>query len=142
MAEQPSRKRRFVRRVVLAVAIPVLLLLWYVGMWLAVSRAEHDGYIGSATAKSVRPAFVPLISYCAAELPASGLLRGAWWRVYAHKAIVGAEGEILGYTAPAGHLAPRRMTRREAIEAQDRAIYEFERREELMERFRQARGFP
>jgi hypothetical protein len=56
-------------------------VLGYIGTWLAVSRAEHDGFITAQTVQIVRPAFVPLISYGESDRPGAGLLRELWWMV-------------------------------------------------------------
>src|SRR5262245_60269751 len=110
------RRRRIARRAMMALAGCVLLIAWYVGAWLAVSRAEHDGIVSKATAQRIRPVFVPLISYCDQEWPASGLLRGLWWRFNPLEPLVEFNGKIIGYIGPVSQLAPRRTTRREEIE--------------------------
>lgn len=79
MAE--PRKRRIVRRVLWTFAAVAVLPVWYLAAWLTVSRAEHDRIINFATAQKVRPAFVPLLSYCESDLPGSGVLRRTWWLV-------------------------------------------------------------
>jgi hypothetical protein len=76
-----TRRRRIVRRAVMALAVVLLLPVWYVAAWLAVSRAAHDGMIRPATVLTIRPAFAPLITYCESELPAAAWLRGVWWRI-------------------------------------------------------------
>ena len=76
-----TRRRRIVRRVLVAAAVPVLLVLGYVGTWLAVSRAEHNGYITFQTVQTARPVFTPLISYGESDRPGAGLLRELWWMV-------------------------------------------------------------
>jgi hypothetical protein len=76
-----TRRRRIVRRVVLTVAVPLLLLCGYVGTWLAVSRAEHDSFISIRTVQAVRPAFAPLVSYSESDRPGAGTLRELWWLV-------------------------------------------------------------
>lgn len=75
------RTRRVVRRIALTLAAVVLLLVWYVGAWLTVSRAEHDRMITAATARKVRPAFVPILKYCDSDLPGAGFLSHLWWSV-------------------------------------------------------------
>jgi len=67
--------------VLVVAAIPVLLVLGYVGTWLAVSRAEHDGYITAQTVQIARPAFAPLVSYGESDRPGAGLLCRLWWLV-------------------------------------------------------------
>jgi hypothetical protein len=77
MAE--PRKRRIARRVVLTVATIVLLPVWYVAAWLAVSKATHEGLIKSSTAKVLRPVFAPVLNYTDAELPGASLLHRVWY---------------------------------------------------------------
>jgi hypothetical protein len=67
----PTRPRRIVRRAVLVFAGVVLLPVWYVAAWLAVSRAERDGHITYYIGGQIRPAFSPLLSYSEANLPGS-----------------------------------------------------------------------
>jgi hypothetical protein len=76
-----EHKRRFVRRVALCVSVVLLLPIWYVAAWLAVSRAAHDGYISVNSVALVRPVFVPLKSYCDAKRPGGAVLRDLWWTV-------------------------------------------------------------
>jgi len=76
-----SHRRRILRRILIAAAIPLLLVLGYIGTWLAVSRAEHDGLISIQTVQIVRPAFAPLLSYGESDRPGAGLLRQLWWMV-------------------------------------------------------------
>jgi len=75
------RRRRTVRRVALCIAAVLLLPVWYVAAWLAVSRAAHDGYISVNSVAMVRPVFVPLKSYCDAKRPGGAVLRDLWWTV-------------------------------------------------------------
>jgi hypothetical protein len=79
MAE--PRKRRIVRRAVMALVVVVLLPVWYVGAWLAVSRAERDGLAASRTLERAYPVFVPLLRYCESDWPGADLLSRVWWKV-------------------------------------------------------------
>jgi hypothetical protein len=76
-----TRRRHIVRRVVLAAAVPLLLLCGYIGTWLAVSRAEHDGFISIQTVRTVRPVFAPLLGYSESNRPGARILRELWWLV-------------------------------------------------------------
>jgi hypothetical protein len=81
MAEQPTRKRRIVRRAVVALAVVVLLSSGYVFAWLIVSRAAHDGYLGPVHVRIARPMFDPLVRFCETDLPAANALCALWWNV-------------------------------------------------------------
>ena len=59
----------------------VLLVVWYVGAWLLVSRAAREGMIGWGTAKLIRPAFAPLILYCDTRLPGGDAVSDLWHAV-------------------------------------------------------------
>lgn len=69
------------RRTLFALAVVVLLPAWYVATWIVVSRAAHKGTISRTTAATIRPAFVPILSYCDSSLPASDALVSLWWDV-------------------------------------------------------------
>jgi hypothetical protein len=76
-----NRPRRIVRWVLLTLTAVVLLPFWYVGAWLVVSRADCGGHISPAFVQKLRPAFVPLLTYCSSDLPGSRTLCRIWWRV-------------------------------------------------------------
>ena len=75
-----TRHRRIVRWGLLGVCGILLLPVWYVLTWLAVSRAAGDGLIGNSTATFIRPAFLPLIRYCDQPRPGARTLSELWWR--------------------------------------------------------------
>jgi hypothetical protein len=87
---QNSRTRRIVRRIVLSIAIPALLLSGYVGSYLIVKSAACATYNTNA-APFVRPMFdklyafwIPILSYERSDLPLSTELRAldVWcWRL-------------------------------------------------------------
>lgn len=74
-----TRSRRIARRVVLALAAMLLLLVWYVAGWLAVSHAARHWMIDANTTFDIRPFFAPLISYCDNGLPGGAALSDLWW---------------------------------------------------------------
>jgi len=77
----PSRRKRFARRAVLALAVVVLLLGWYVGAWLAVSRAAHDNWIRYPTAETAHWAFEPIVRYCHTDYLGADALCDLWWTI-------------------------------------------------------------
>jgi hypothetical protein len=62
-----TSRRRIVRRTVMALAVVVLLPVWYVAAWLAVSRAAGDGLISRRTVQSVHVYQLPLYEYADAD---------------------------------------------------------------------------
>lgn len=77
-----SRTRRITRRAVMTLAVVVLPPVWYIGAWLAVSLAAREFTCSSETTYYyLRPAFEPLMWYCATDLPGSTSLNDAWWFV-------------------------------------------------------------
>ena len=57
----------------------VLLPVWYVGAWLALSRLTHDGIINGGLAATLAPAFSSVRQYSGSELPGSHVLYDVWW---------------------------------------------------------------
>jgi len=105
-----TTRRRIVRRAVMALAVVVLLPVWYVGSWLAISRAQRDRLIHPRTAQKISPAFRPIVDYCDTELPGSNTLRRLWW--YLNPYTNGKEpslfgGKFTGVTHTQGPLRPR-----------------------------------
>jgi hypothetical protein len=106
-----SRKRRFVKRAVLAVAGVVLLVSGYVSSWFTVSWAERTGTIAPLTAERLRPAFFPVLQFCESDLPGAGILADAWWRMNPPVVVnaVSGNGEQVSFLMmPASSLGPRR----------------------------------
>jgi hypothetical protein len=103
-----TRRRRIVRRTVLALAAVVLLPLWYVAAWLAVSKVTHEGLIKTSIAQSLRPLFVPILNYTDANLPGASLLHRAWYTTCPYD-VDFSGGDYPGYRihpSPASPLAP------------------------------------
>lgn len=75
-----SRRHLVIRYSLLTVGLIVLLPIWYVLAWLAVSRAAGDGLIGNGTVTLVRPVFLPLIRYCDQPRPFAESLSALWWQ--------------------------------------------------------------
>ena len=78
MAEQPSRKRRIVRRALLAVAGAVLLGYVYVASYFAVAWASHRDFIPQWEVVSV---YKPLNKYSRSDLIGSGQFRAIYYWV-------------------------------------------------------------
>jgi len=76
-----TRSRRIVRRAVMALAVAMLLPVWYVGSWLIVSKAANSGVISYKAALVIHPAFEPLNAYCLLGMPGSESLYHLWWSV-------------------------------------------------------------
>jgi len=110
-----TRRHRIVRRAVMALVVVVLLPIGYVGVWLAISRAEHDGHIGRATVQGIRPAFVPLVRYCESELPGSDVLGEMWWLVNPPKIETGKSGALTFKYVTTPQLAPPTTARVDEI---------------------------
>lgn len=104
MADQPTRKRRIVKRVLLALGACVLLLASYVASWVCVSHAGLKRYIASATAEKTRPVFAPIIRYSDSDLPGADALCHLWWFVNPPVMMPAKPDGFVGYTAP---LSPR-----------------------------------
>ena len=76
-----KRKRRLV-----ILAILVLLPVWYVGAWFAVSKSGSSGSnVVRTAAVLISPVFKPIGWYCRAELPGSKWLIDQWWKMHPAK---------------------------------------------------------
>ncbi|MBL8850047.1 MAG: hypothetical protein JNG89_10190 [Planctomycetaceae bacterium] len=73
------RKRRIVRRMLAALAVPFLLIGWYVLSWMIISRAAQQETISADMAIRIAPAFAPIVQYCRAKMPGSQMLTETWW---------------------------------------------------------------
>src|SRR5262245_60471502 len=81
LPQRMKNSRRIVRRAVMALAV-VVLPVWYVAAWLAVSRATHDGFISGPMAARLAPVFAPIRHYAGRYSgPGSRELYDAWWAV-------------------------------------------------------------
>src|SRR5262245_26280404 len=78
-----TRPSRIVRRIVMTLAVVVLLVVGYVGSWLAVSRAVNHRTINADAGAWLRLVFKPLILYCDLKQPGSDTLHRLWWAVSA-----------------------------------------------------------
>jgi len=67
-----TRRRRIVKRAVMALAGVVLLPVWYVLAWLTWPTIERNSVMSVPDAA---PLFVPIERYCEADLPGSSTLR-------------------------------------------------------------------
>ncbi|MFO1093945.1 MAG: hypothetical protein U0992_11625 [Planctomycetaceae bacterium] len=76
-----TRPRRFVRRVVMALAVAVLLPVWYVGAWLSIGWLANEGFISVTTAKMMRPAFAPILVYAESDMLGAEAIAAAYWVV-------------------------------------------------------------
>jgi hypothetical protein len=65
------RSRRIVRRAVMAVVIPVLLVVWYVAAWLVWPHVKANRTI---PVPGIDPVFAPMWVYCESGLPGSETL--------------------------------------------------------------------
>jgi hypothetical protein len=104
MTEQPPNNRRsprrIVRRAVMALAIVVLLPVWYVGAWLAYSRAAQEELMPYPVQSGLAPLFRPAVAYADSEWPGALLLSNLWWKL--NESPNGTLGSIDGITiAPA-----------------------------------------
>src|SRR5262245_28446366 len=104
-----TRPRRIVRRAVLALVVVVLLPVWYVGGWIAISKLINEGYIGRSVADHGRPLFLPLIRYCESGFPAGRLLGNSYWSLNPPNMIEIAPSSTL-VDVPAMALAPNLST--------------------------------
>jgi len=86
-----TRSRRIIRRAVMALAVVVLLPVWYVGTWLVLSRAAREDMIDGSMTAQIRPAFVPLIWYCNSDLAGAELLHDIWWTTAKPRKFAGRE---------------------------------------------------
>jgi hypothetical protein len=78
-----AKKRK--RRMVIA-AMLVLLPVWYVGAWFAVSKAGSSGSnVVRTAAVAMSPVFMPIRCYSRAALPGSTWLIEQWWKMHPAK---------------------------------------------------------
>lgn len=81
MAEQPSRKRRIIRRTVMVLAVVALLPVWYVGAWLYWPKVQSGALLGRAPVltEAGNRFFWPITWYSRTDYPGSDALSQLWW---------------------------------------------------------------
>jgi hypothetical protein len=91
----PGMARKRKRRLVI-VAILVLLPVWYVGAWFALSKAGSSGSNAfRAIAVAISPVFKRIGWYCRADLPGSTWLIKEWWKMHRAKLYTRDHSNIL-----------------------------------------------
>src|SRR5262245_46063674 len=77
-----TRPRRIVRRAVIALAVVVLLVAWYVSAWLLVTHATQRSIIDGSVALRIRPVFEPLRRHAETRYPGASMLSQLWWATW------------------------------------------------------------
>lgn len=65
----------------ITLAVVLMLPVWYVAAWLAVSRVARQGFVSGTVAANVSPAFAPIRRYSGSDLPGGHWLYSSWWRM-------------------------------------------------------------
>lgn len=97
---EPSQKRRSRNRLAILAAVLLLLPAYYVGTWLAVSKAATHHLIGFRVTSAVRSAFVPLIDYCNSDKPGARCLSRIYWWVNTRREANGRVSTVGGPLSP------------------------------------------